>query len=237
MSTSGHRLADAPIPRLGPLTWRDVAAVRPILLVPLGSTEQHGPHLPLDTDTRIAVAVAERAAAMVGAVVAVAPPVTYGASGEHAGFVGTLSIGTDALASVLVELARSADHFAGVIWVCAHGGNDAALDAAAATLDADGRSAVTFWCGIDGGDAHAGRTETSMMLAIAPEAVRLDDAEAGDLRPWREIKDEVRAGGVRAVSPNGVLGDPAGASADEGERIVSGIVARLVDVVARCLDD
>ena len=83
-----------------------------MLLVPLGSTEQHGPHLPLDTDTRIAVA---RCAGRVGRrrcrprlAVLVAPAVAYGASGEHEGFAGTLSIGQEALESVVVELGRSA---------------------------------------------------------------------------------------------------------------------------------
>ena len=66
------------------------------------------------------------------------------------------------------------------------------------------------------GDAHAGRTETSLMLALAPSEVLLDRAAAGDTRPIAELLPELRAHGVRKVSPNGVLGDPAGASAAEG---------------------
>ena len=223
-----------PVPRLGTHTWPEVAAVRPVLLVPLGSTEQHGPHLPLDTDTRIATAVAERAAALAGPSVLVAPVVTYGASGEHDGFAGTLSIGTQALAAVLVEIARSSDHFAGLIWVCGHGGNAEALAQAAEVLAAEGRDTSTLWCVVPGGDAHAGHSETSMMLAIAPHLVRVEAAEAGDARPWRDIEAVVRARGVRAVSANGVLGDPAGASAREGERMIDQIVTRLLDLVARC---
>jgi creatinine amidohydrolase len=230
-------IGDEPVPRLGSHTWTEIAALQPLLLVPLGSTEQHGPHLPLDTDTRVAVAVAELAAASAGPGVVVAPALTYGASGEHAGFAGTLSIGTDALTSVLVELARSADHFRGVVWVCAHGGNVAALDAANSLLATEGRGATTFWCEITGGDAHAGRTETSMMLAIAPHLVRLDAAEAGDARPWAELRAEVRAHGVRAISPNGVLGDPAGASAQEGLAMLNDVSTRLLEHVARWADD
>ena len=71
------------------------------------------------------------------------------------------------------------------------------------------------WAG--GGDAHAGRTETSLMLALAPSEVLLDRAAAGDTRPIAELLPELRAHGVREVSPNGVLGDPAGASAEEGD--------------------
>ena len=108
---------------LGESTWPEVADRGPsVLAVPLGSVEQHGPHLPLDTDTRIAVALVAALAAARPDVVA-APPLAYGASGEHAGFPGTLSIGTEALTTVLVELGRSADAFAGVVFVNGHGGN------------------------------------------------------------------------------------------------------------------
>ena len=220
---------------LGSMTSPEVAPIRPILLVPLGSTEQHGPHLPLDTDTHIAIAVAERTAAG-GDDVLVAPAVAYGASGEHAAFPGTLSIGTEALVVVLLELARSADHFAHLVWVCGHGGNVDALGRASEMLAAEGRRTTTFVCGVEGGDAHAGRTETSMMMALAPGLVRLHLAEAGDTRPWADMKAEVLAGGIGAVSPSGVLGDPTGATAAEGERFLAEIVARLLGVVARCRD-
>ena len=106
--------------RLGALTTAEVGDDR-VLLLPLGSTEQHGPHLPLDTDTVIAVAVAAGAAQRDPAAV-VAPPLAIGAAGEHAGFAGTLSIGTDVLAAVLVEIVRTAGReFAGVLVVNAHG--------------------------------------------------------------------------------------------------------------------
>ena len=221
---------------LGSMTSPEAGSGRPMLLVPLGSTEQHGPHLPLDTDSRIAVAVAVRAADRTDEVV-VAPALAYGASGEHAEFAGTLSIGTDVLVEVLVELARSADHFAHVVWVCGHGGNVEALHRATALLAEEGRVTTAFLCGVEGGDAHAGRTETSMMLALAPRLVRLHLAEAGETRPWTDIRSAVVAGGVAAVSPTGVLGDPIGATAAEGERLLGEIVARLVGLVARCRDE
>ena len=86
-----------------------------LLVVPLGATEQHGPHLPLGTDTVIASALAH------GVDAVVAPALPYGSSGEHAGFAGTLSLGA-ATELALVELGRSAS-FARVLFVCAHGGN------------------------------------------------------------------------------------------------------------------
>ena len=90
-------------------TWPQVEATegRNVLAVPVGSLEQHGPHLPLDTDTRIALAVASGAARGRDGV-AVSPPVAFGSSGEHAGFPGTLSIGSAALTALLVELGRDA---------------------------------------------------------------------------------------------------------------------------------
>jgi mycofactocin system creatininase family protein len=156
-------------------TWPEVATAAgagAVLVVPLGSTEQHGPHLPLTTDTDIAVAIAREASARRPRLV-VAPPVAYGSSGEHDGFAGTLSIGQEATELVLVELGRSATaQFDRVIVVSAHGGNAAPLARAVSRLADEGR-AVEAWWPKWGGDLHAGRTETSLMLAIAPERVDL----------------------------------------------------------------
>jgi len=201
-----------------------------ILAVALGSTEQHGPHLPLDTDTRIAVALTTRLATARDDVV-VAPPFAYGSSGEHNGFPGTLSIGQHALELVVVELVRSADDFdGGVVLVNGHGGNVEPLARAVATLEGEGRRVLAWSPSLPpGGDLHAGRTETSLVLALDPGAVRLDLAEPGatDVDLAR-----LRAEGVRAVSPNGVLGDPTGASADEGARLLDAMAAALVSAVA-----
>ena len=202
-----------------------------VLLVPLGSCEQHGPHLPLGTDTVIAVAAATALAERVRGTV-VSPPVSIGASGEHAGFPGTLSIGTDALAAVLVELARSADSFVATVFVNAHGGNGDALRRAVSVLRSEGRNVAELRCGFTDGDAHAGRTETSLLLWLAPEHVRLDRARRGAVRPWVELDAEIRRAGVIAVSKNGVIGDPTGASAAEGERLFVDLVDRLSDRLA-----
>jgi mycofactocin system creatininase family protein len=200
-----------------------------VLVVPLGSTEQHGPHLPLSTDTAVAVALAEGVAARDDVVVA--PALPYGASGEHAGFPGTLSLGQAALELVLVELGRSAcDSFARVLFLSGHGGNAEPLARATALLRAEGRD-VRSWSPSWGGDAHAGRTETSLQLALHPGLVRLELAEAGTTAGLRELLPELRRSGVRGVSPNGVLGDPAGASAEEGERLLQAGVRALALVL------
>lgn len=212
---------------LGPQTTTEVGGGPLTLLVPLGSTEQHGPHLPLDTDTRIATAVADAAAADRPDVV-VAPALPYGASGEHAGFAGTLSIGTDALRHVLVELVRSlGPEMRRVVLVNGHGGNAEGVAAAVTQLDREGRDVAAWSPKIPGGDAHAGRTETSLLLAIAPGLVRADRAEAGERRPLPDLLPALRAGGVGSVSPNGVLGDPCGASTAEGRATLAELTADL----------
>ena len=215
------------------LSWTEVdRAARRVLLVPLGSLEQHGPHLPLDTDTRIALAVASGAASGREGV-AVAPAITLGASGEHAGFPGTLSIGTPALTELLVELGRDAARdWKALLLVNAHGGNRDAVDAALARLRAEGRRSAVFHAGPAGGDAHAGRTETALLLHIDSDAVHLDAVEVGETRPVSELMDRLRRDGVRPVSPNGVLGDPVGATAEEGERLL----AELVTACRHALD-
>lgn len=220
------------IVHLDRLAWPDVAAraASSVLAVPVGATEQHGPHLPIGTDTAVAVALAERLATARDDVV-VAPAVVYGSSGEHAGFAGTLSIGGDAVRVLLVELVRSADAFAGVVLISAHGGNAAPVAAATAILTAEGRR-VLAWSPRHDGDAHAGRTETSMLLTIDPASVRSDRMEPGDRRTLGELIDALRAGGVASVSPNGVLGDPTGASAAEGAALLDRLAADLAAAVA-----
>ena len=207
------------------LTWTDVdRETRRILLVPLGSLEQHGPHLPLDTDTRIAVAVATGAAGGREGV-AVAPPLAFGSSGEHAAFAGTLSIGTRALRELLVELGRDAGRdWDALLFVNGHGGNVDALRAAVARLRSEGCRCEALSVSPACGDAHAGVTETSLMLHLDPGAVRLDLAEPGERRPVGELMDRLRADGVRSVSPNGVLGDPRGATAAEGRRLFDELI-------------
>jgi mycofactocin precursor peptide peptidase len=220
---------------LADLTWPEAEARRGAggcLVLPVGSTEQHGPHLPVSTDTDIAVALAERLAwRLVDAVVA--PAAAYGASGEHQAFAGTISVGHEALELLLVELARSAtETFERVVLVSTHGGNAETVERAAARLRAEGRDVVA-WQAQWRGDAHAGRVETSIMLALWPERVALDRAEAGNTTSIAELMPALRAQGVRPVSANGVLGDPAAATAEEGLLLLDTATAALVAAVGR----
>ena len=218
---------DYPATDLAHTAWPDVPSDA-LVLLPIGSTEQHGPHLPLDTDSVIAHAVARRAATALPTAL-VAPVLPYGASGEHAGFPGTVSIGHEALRTVLVEAVRSLSLWAGrIVLVNGHGGNTATLDTAVRLLRTEGHDVAWTDCSVPGADAHAGRTETSVMLHLAPERVRLEAAAVGDTRPLAVLLPELMANGVRSVSPSGVLGDPTGASAVEGHRMTDAMVSAVV---------
>ena len=212
-------------------TWSQVAnRESTILLLPLGSCEQHGPHLPLDTDTQIAQHLCVQAAQQDNRIL-IAPSLSITASGEHAGFPGTLSIGTDALTQVLIEIVRSADWCNGVVFVNGHGGNADAVAAAARTLNSEHRNVAAWWPRIEHGDAHAGASETSIMLAINPELVNMAKAEAGSTTPISEISAQLRSGGVRAVSTNGVLGDPTTATSEHGHNLLSQLTHDLVTLI------
>jgi creatinine amidohydrolase len=220
---------------LGDATWPEVEVLgsqgaRLLLVVPLGSCEQHGPHLPFDVDTSVVRAVASGLAEADGVVIG--PALEYGASGEHEGFAGTVSIGSEALVVVLLELSRSATRWASrVLFVTGHGGNAGALVAATALLRQESRDVAWWPCSVAGGDAHAGRTETSLCLALQPSRVRADRAAAGRREPVGGLMPHLRSDGVAAVSPNGLLGDPAGASADEGQALLAELSGRLCRAV------
>jgi creatinine amidohydrolase len=198
----------------------------------VGSCEQHGPHLPLVTDSLVASALCEALAARRDDVV-VAPLVGIGASGEHAAFAGTLSVGTEALARFLVELVRSSRSWArGVVLVSGHGGNLDAIGLVEATAAHEGDAVCTFTPSVAGGDAHAGRTETSIILALEPASVRHNALVQGVTEPLDTLLPTLRRDGVAAVSASGVLGDPRGATDAEGHAILAQLADDLCASVA-----
>jgi creatinine amidohydrolase len=212
--------------KLGLATYPElVGRVGIHLLIPLGATEQHGPHLPLHTDTVIASRVAEAVAAGRADVV-VAPALPYGSSGEHRGFPGTLSLGQAALEITIVELVRSAAGFRDVTLVSWHGGNAEPVARAVAQLRGEGRPVHVWEPHVEGGDAHAGWVETSLMLALAPDLVR-DERPVGAAQPIDELLPRLREYGVAAVSRNGVLGDARGACADDGRALLERFVGEI----------
>jgi mycofactocin system creatininase family protein len=244
VNSSYHRRVAVP-GELGSSTSSDLEGQSTAIIVPVGSTEQHGPHLPLDTDTRIATAVARGLAARLadaagrsGRQWLVAPAIGYGASGEHQSFPGTVSIGTSALTTLLVEYGRSASCWAPrLVFVNGHGGNVAALTRAVRLLRSESRDVAWCACVAAGADAHAGHTETSVLLCISPTDVRTDRWCAGNPAPLSDLLPSMRSGGVAAVSEVGVLGDPTTATAADGQRILAAMVDVAVRGVARWVPD
>jgi len=214
---------------LGERTWMEQQQRgRRTLLVPVGSFEQHGSHLPLTTDTIVATTVCNDVATVRD--VDVAPAFPYGASGEHEGFWGLLSLGTDATAQALVELVRSARaSWSRLVFVSGHGGNFEALHRVVTVAQVEGDDVLVWFPTDHEGDAHAGVTETSVLLSVDPALVREERAVFAAPEGWMA---QARRSGVRAISPTGVLGDPSDATAERGRTLRArwcGEVVALVD--------
>ena len=226
--------------RLTESSWPDgaqaVAAGMTTVILPLGATEQHGPHLPLGTDTHRAAALAERLAERLPALVA--PVIPIGCSDEHGGFAGLLSLEAETLAAVIVDCARRMIDWGvrRLVVLSAHGGNGRAL-ALAETRLRRGVPAVGGWVP-DGltifGQAgvghptqegvavhalglHAGEWETSELLRLHPEQVRMDRAAPGHTGDMDAALATLIANGTRALTATGVVGDPRSANASRGE--------------------
>lgn len=197
----------------------------PIVLLALGSWEQHGAHLPFDTDTVIIEAVVDAAIRSVdpeNTQFSVVPTIGVTASDEHNGFAGSLSIGTNALSDVVVSIARSASWARGICIVNGHGGNSDALKLVHSALEYENiRHAIWSLPYYEGADMHAGHTETSLMLHLAPSTVRMDLAEVGAVGDSEILIERMRAGGIKEVSSNGVVGDPTNATAAHGATMLS----------------
>lgn len=229
------------------LSWRRVAALRergaPIALLPVGAIEQHGPHLPLDTDNAIATAVCHYASARTG--VPVLPCIGYANSLGHTDqWPGTLSSTPTTLITLVREVA---DWLVRAGWnrlllVNAHYGNDAPLRCAIDYLRTDYRgrlsvglrntwglsaAAKAFYLA-DGEDIHANRAETSLMLALTPDDVDPDYAATDD--PDR-TDGCVFTWTVADTSRNGVTGRPSEASRDEGIRMLAALGEALTGAV------
>ena len=197
----------------------------PIVLLALGSWEQHGAHLPFDTDTVIIESVVEAAIRSVdpnNTQFSVVPTIGVTASDEHNGFAGTLSIGTNALSDAVVSIARSASWARGICIVNGHGGNADALKLIHSALDYENiRHSIWSLPYYEGADMHAGHTETSLMLHLAPGTVRMDLAEVGAVGDSEMLIERMRTGGIKEVSSNGVVGDPTNATAAHGATMLS----------------
>ena len=207
-----------------------------VLVLPLGSFEQHGPHLPLDTDTIIIDAVIAQAlhdSQLKADSFMVAPTIAISASDEHAGFPGTLSTGSAALADSVVAICRSASWTQGICIVNGHGGNTDALASITSALTYENiRHSMWSLPSYEGADMHAGHTETSVMLHVAPAKVQTDLIEAGTVGDASSLVAQMRTSGVAGVSANGVLGNPTTATSEHGVAVMKLYSASLASHLA-----
>jgi creatinine amidohydrolase len=225
---------------LDTLTWPEVQAEieggRDTVVVALGATEQHGPHMPLATDALIGDHLARKLADRLDAFVA--PTLRVGCSEHHLGFAGTMSLAQETYHAIVADLVASLlrGGFGRIVLLPTHGGNFAPLAAAVAKLDQAAQDRVVALTDLGvlfqiaqmgeqehgvplaEGGLHAGEWETSMMLTIHPELVKMDRAQAGYTGDLETAVGSMFAGGVASISENGAIGDPTRASAEHGER-------------------
>lgn len=207
-----------------------------LTLVPVGSTEQHGPHLPFTTDAVIADAVCRAAAPVIAKEgirpVAIAPVQAFGSSGEHQSFPGTISIGHEALRILLVELVRSLSTWSSrTLFVNAHGGNVTTLVSVIEQMRHENHVVDWVPCALETpSDLHAGLDETAVMLHIARESVDMDAAVVGVLDPLDQLLPRLMAEGMRPVTETGILGDPTSATEELGAELFRQLVDRVVEI-------
>lgn len=235
-------------------TWTDAAAAgrarRPAVL-PFGALEQHGPHLPLSTDTLLAAELARRVADAIGAWLL--PAVPYGDTTSNDGFPGTASLSFDTVRAIAVDLCRGLRRtgFSCLIVVNGDHGNQAPLrlaarDAAGAAdglpvlvVDypglAEAAAEVCETTAAAPGFYHADEVETSIVLALRPDLVcREEMADAYPATPAFLGSTPI---GLHELSPTGVFGDPRPATAEKGERLLSLLADRSVALCRAFLEE
>jgi creatinine amidohydrolase len=250
-----RRTSPGAVPHLGRLTWRDAeAALQPdtIVLAPTGAIEAHGPHLPLDSDAIIALATAERAATLLldrGDAAVVAPPLLFGVSYVGACFPGTAplppAVVRDQLVGLVAALARWGPRRFSVVNAHLEPAHVAALREGIAVSEERHGVRVAFadqreerWASrlsdeFRRGARHAGSYETSILLAAAPKDVRHELLPT--LPPvWIDLPARLKAGATtfaEAGGTEGYFGDPARATAEEGEALLDALAAMTVEAI------
>jgi creatinine amidohydrolase/Fe(II)-dependent formamide hydrolase-like protein len=248
---------------LGELTYKDVSTnitARSVLILPVGSIEQHGPHLPLNTDVVIAEGLASRIVARWGEALDLwrLPTVPVSLAREHEWAAGTLSLSTDGMTALLRDFGRTiarALPTRNLVILNGHGGNRGILEALVRDLHADfGLNVCVFHPAAlsDGtkegavSEIHGGKNETSIMLALAPHLVsrerilpggKIENSTMVEERildvsvTWPWSSDDAR------LAADGVIGDPREATPEFGERLIETAVSSAGKIIKQLLDE
>jgi creatinine amidohydrolase len=251
MKLRSHRLADLTSPEVAEALSAGVDSV----IVPVGSTEQHGAHLPLSTDSLHTVEVLDRVARDLPALVA--PLIPVGRADHHMAFPGTITVRQETLHAIIGDWCDSffRHGFRHVLIYSGHGGNAGPLAAIIADLVAmDGRRSIigcTDWALYDGtlfpraeahgigkfeAGWHAGELETSMILALDPRLVRMDRARPGFIGDLDACRDVLMRDGVQAIAPSGVLGDPTLGDRERGADYLAALTASITRFFRDAID-
>lgn len=235
------------------LTWKQVEALSKsdtLLILPTAAIEQHGPHLPLATDTLINNLLLGRALQKLSPTISVyaLPPVCYGKSNEHLGYPGTLSVSSATFMAVVHDLAASiaSAGFHKLLLYNTHGGNSSLVDVLARDLRAAfglqtfclfGSAGAAF-TGIEKQEKtygfHAGEVETSLLLSAIPELVHTDEYTVNYIahvdNPDLLLPENASATFAwltRDIAPSGVMGDPRLSSAEKGDRWIEEAATKI----------
>lgn len=226
-----------------------------LAIIAVGSLEQHGPHLPLMTDSAIAEALAGRVATELGSDAVLLPPIGYGLSEHHLGFAGTITLRPDTMLGLFADIFESLRHhdLRRVLVINGHGGNIDLLRLAAreARRDHGMMVASVMWAIVAADTArerasssaygHACEIETSVMMALLPDDVRRDEIVRGGRRTHDELTEP--PGGsidepvwLHEWSDDGALGRPDLASEANGAEIVEAALERVVGYARRMIE-
>ena len=240
------------------MTWPEVKAALAggfeTVIVQSASVEQHGPHMPLLTDTLIGGRVAEMIARKLGKTL-VAPVIRPGLSNHHMAFAGSFTVSPETFKAMLEDVCSSlASHgFKNLILLSSHGGNFTYIDGIAPSiqkmLDLQGYKTRVlphvnpgrysriqqeflvekYGVPLEEAGFHADVIETACMLVIRPDLVHMDRAEPGYIGDNLPLLDRIFVEGMHSVTPNGIIGDPRRATAEMGESLLEHLTGTLAD--------
>lgn len=216
------------------LSWAEVQEIDPeIAVIPVASTEQHGPHNPVGLDSIVANSMAREATEETNTLML--PPVEVGLAEHHRGFTGTLYVRPETLKNYVYDVLKSvAEHgIEKAVILNGHGGNTGILHEVAGQLTREGTLYTVMWSWTDAfphEDDHAGKNETSFMLHLHPELV--GDPVKGDVDEWgKHVNGTFVAHYTHEFTENGVAGDATKATAEHGKEFFSECTDNLVTVI------